>query len=371
MNILNNVLNELKENKALRESGKYIGLPLPFPRMRQQFPYITKGRYIITTANSKIGKTQITDFLFLYWVFIFQKEMKTNFKFKIFYFSLEMAKEDKIKAAISFFLYYYKGIKMGADKLASQYDSYILEDKMLHEIESIKPIMDEFLKMVEFIDEIRNPYGIYKYCEDYAEKNGKYTYKTMDWTDEKTGKTSKKEVIDTYVQDDPDEFRIVISDHGGLLIPEKEDNGDLRSAMGRFSSQMNIKLRNRFKYLIVMVQQQAQAQEGVENAKLNMLKPTQAGLGDNKTTGRDVDLMFGLFAPNRYGIKTHDGFDITQLRDNYREFITIFNRRGSSVSTDLYFDGEINYFKELPKANEMTRKTYEDFKNGKFKTKLT
>lgn len=54
MNVLDNVLDELRENKLLRESGKYIGLPMPFPRMKKKFPYITRGRYLNITANSKV-----------------------------------------------------------------------------------------------------------------------------------------------------------------------------------------------------------------------------------------------------------------------------------------------------------------------------
>lgn len=366
--ILQNVLDEFKTNKKLREDGKYIGLPMPFPRMRKKFPYITKGRYIICTASSKIGKTQITDFLFLYWPFIFQRELKTNIKFRITYFSLEMSKADKVKAAISFLLYYYKGIAASPDKLSSQYDEYVLEDSLLKEIEDNSGLVEEFLSMVEVVDNIRNPYGIYKYCKDRAEREGKYTYKTIDWVDPKTKESKPREVIDEYIPDDPDLFNIVITDHISLLAPE---NGEtLHQAMGKFSATMCLKLRDRFKYLMVNVQQQGQAQEGVENAKLGMLRPSHNGLGDNKLTGRDCDLMFGLFAPNRYNIKSHEGYDITQLRDNYREFLTILNRRGSAIGTDLYFDGEVNFFKELPTPENMNPEIYKNLKQKKLNRKL-
>lgn len=81
--------------------------------------------------------------------------------------------------------------------------------------------------------------------------------------------------------------------------------------------------------------------------------------------------MFGLFAPNRYNIKTHEGYDITQLRDNYREFLTIFNRRGSCVATDLYFDGDVNYFKELPALENMSQEIYDKIKKHKINQILT
>jgi hypothetical protein len=366
--MLKKVIEELKRNKQLREEGKYIGLPVPFPRMKEKFPYITKGRYIIVTANSKVGKTQITDFLFLYWPFIFQRELKTNLKFKIFYFSLEMSKEDKIKSAISFFLSYYKGIVANPDKISSQYDNYILDNNLLSEIEDISPLVDEFLSMVEFIDETRNPFGIYKHCQDWAEQNGSYTYKTIKWKNETTGQLEDRQVIDQYIPNDPDVFPIVITDHVSLLAPE---NGKTpHESLGEFSAIRCLKLRDRFKFLVVNVQQQAQAQESVENAKLDMLRPSHNGLGDNKMTGRDCDLMFGLFSPFRFKRTEHEGYDIKQLQDNYREFLTILNRRGGAVATDLYFDGEVNYFKELPPSEKMTGELYKKLKEKTFNRTL-
>lgn len=367
MTILNNVLSEIKSNKKLREEGKYIGLPVPFPRMRTKFPYITKGRYGIVTAGSKIGKTQIADFLFLYWPFIFSRELNTNLKFKVKYFSLEMSKEDKVKACISFLLFYYKGVVASPDKFSSQYDDYILEDSLLKEIEDLQPIIDEFLENVEIIDNIRNGYGIYKHCEEYAESHGTYTYKTIDWKND-DGKIVPKEVVDSYIPDDPDEIVIVITDHLSLIVPE--NNKSLHESMGEFSSRHCLKMRDRFKMLVVNVQQQAQAQEGVENKKAGMLKPSHNGLADNKLTGRDVDFMFGLFSPARFNIKEHEGYDITKLRDNYREFITVLNRRGPSISTDLYFNGEMNYFKELLKPEFMNELNYNKIKNISFNRKL-
>jgi len=368
MTILKGILDEIKQNKKLREEGKYIGLPVPFPRMRAKFPYITKGRYGFVTAGSKIGKTQLADFLFLYWPFIFSRELNTNLKFKTFYFSLEMSKEDKIKSVMSFLLYYYKGIIASPDKFSSQYDDYVLEDSLLKEIENLQPIVEEFLQTVEIIDNIRNPYGIFKHCKEYAENNGEYTYKTIKWRNDKTGEFEDRKVIDKYIPNAPDEIIVVITDHISLLHPEK--NQTLHDAMGDFSSNRCLEMRDKFKMLVINVQQQAQAQEGVENKKANMLLPSHNGLADNKLTGRDVDFMLGLFSPARFNFKEHEGYDITQLRDNYREFVTVLNRRGPSISTDLLFLGECNYFKELPRVEEMLPDVYKKIKNKTFNRKL-
>ena len=104
------VHDQILKNKQLREEGKDISIPFPFPRFSEEIPGIQKGRYIIVTANSKVGKTQLSDFLFLYWAYRFTKETTTNIKVKILYFTLEMSKEDKLKYALSHFLFLFKGI---------------------------------------------------------------------------------------------------------------------------------------------------------------------------------------------------------------------------------------------------------------------
>lgn len=77
-----------------------------------------------------------------------------------------------------------------------------------------------------------------------------------------------------------------------------------------------------------------------------------------------ADTIFGLFAPSRHKIPQYEGYDIRRLLDNHRELSVIMNRRGNSVITQLYFNGAINYFKELPKPEEMTNEIYEKIKNN-------
>ena len=86
----------------------------------------------------------------------------------------------------------------------------------------------------------------------------------------------------------------------------------------------------------------------------------------NKLTGRDCNLMVGLFAPYRYKILDYAGFDLKILQDNYRELSVILNRDGkSNAAVDLYFDGASNYFAELPKTSDKEEllRVYEYCKN--------
>ena len=70
---------------------------------------------------------------------------------------------------------------------------------------------------------------------------------------------------------------------------------------------------------------------------------------DNKQTIRDVNLCIGLYTPFRYSIKEYEGYDITRFKDNIRFLEIIAGREGGGGNIcPLYFDGAVNYFRELP-----------------------
>lgn len=349
MSTFSRVYDKLVENKSLREQGLYTCIPwLDLPKFSTVVPGIEKERYTIVTANSKVGKTQLADFMFMYQPYKFVTEVASNIKIKILYFSLEISKESKILSVLSNRLYTKYNKQVDPQNLESKFQNYILQDDILTHITEEKEYISTFEKTVEIIDSIRNPFGIYKYCREWFEKNGTIHYKTI------TFDGKDHQIIDYYEPFDKDLYTIIIIDNYNLLTPEK--GGDLKSAMEKFSSDYALILRDKFKAHVVAVQQQAAAKESQEFTKSGglieqKLRPSPDGLGDSKLTGRDCNYMFGLFAPNRYGIKTWAEYDLTFLKDNHRELSISLNRHGSGFkNVNLLFNGAVNHFKELPKV---------------------
>ena len=368
--LFKSVFDQIVENKRLREEGKDICIPFPFPRFSEEIPGIIRGRYYICTANSKVGKTKFTDAMFLYGPYRFVKETTTNIKVKILYFTLEMSKEDKVKEALAYFLYILKDIRKSPDDLDSLFKKRITDNATIKAIQEIQPQMCEFLQTVDFIDHTRNPFGIYKAIREYAHNNGHYVDdkgNKLNTEFIEKGLNDEAKKIFQYIPNDPDEYVICIFDHLSLLTPE--DGKSTHQTLSDFSSNYCIRIRDRWKYIPVGVQQQAAAQESVENTQANMIRPSANGLGDNKLTGRDCNMMLGLFAPFRFRRAEWEGFDITKLRDSYRELSVILNRNGGVGVTDLYFDGAVNYFKELPEAKDMTSELYSQLQSRNIKRK--
>jgi hypothetical protein len=256
-----------------------------------------------------------------------------------------MSAEEKMLACFANILYVKEGLRISPTDLKSTKADRMLSAEVIETIKSYEPYFAKIEEVVEFIDSVRHPFGIYNLARKYALANGKVHTKDIIIDGEVT------EVEDYYEPNDPDEYVMVLIDHISLISPEKRDGKlfTLHESISVLSSDYLLKLRNRFKYIPVVIQQQAQSQESVENKKFNKLKPSMDGLGDNKLTQRDANVIIGLFSPFRHEIPDYFGYDIMLFKDRIR-FLEILGGRdgGAGTTAPLYFDGAVNYFKELP-----------------------
>ena len=138
---------------------------------------------------------------------------------------------------------------------------------------------------------------------------------------------------------------------------------DKRQTIEAYSQYM-MSIRNMFGFIPVSVNQQAADQEGKDNFK----KPTLSGLGDNKATQRDYDYIFGIYDPLRHSTDNYRGWPVAKMNQRYREFLVLKSRYGiSNLSTDLFYDGAVNFFAQLPKTDgaltEADKKGIQDWIN--------
>lgn len=370
MSIFKNLKTEIKRNKQIRLDGGYTCIPfLLLPKLGKVVPGIEQEKYYLVTANSKVGKTKLADFLFVYNPYEFVSTVKSDITLKIFYFSLEVSKNEKLGQYLSYRLFKDHNVIVSPEKFKSRFQDYILDDEIEALIDSYDAQMEEYEKTVTIIDNIKNPYGIYKYMRDYAYANGTHYDKDgkpvplQDLLSDNISIRDKANLsIASYKPNNPNEYVIVITDHLSLLHPEGAD--DTWKAISKFSSKYCMSMRDRWRYIPVNIQQQASDQEKQQftfkgDSIIAKLRPSPDGLADCKLTQRDVNVMFGLFDPHRYKIENYEGYDIDRLGDNYREFLVMLNRNGSGfINLDLYFNGATNFFTELLPADKIGEKEY-------------
>lgn len=344
--------NQLRRDRIL--AGKYNCIPFPFERFRKVYPGVEQGKYLIITANQKVGKSKLADYLFIYEPLFYMME-HPELKVKVLYFSLEMSAKEKFNEFLCHLLFRLDKIHIDTRTLRSvdkPCDPRIFE---LLESEKYQTYIRAYEDMVMFNDTDKNPTGIRKFYRNYALEHGHYNYVTTKVTNEITGDVEDKQFIDPinpYSQDDPDEYRIIILDNAANIEPEKNYN-DKRAAIEKVSKD-GIVAKKQLNYIFVLIQHQAQSQEGIENIKLDRMMPTTDGLGDNKTTSRDVNCIIGLYNPFKFNKETHLDYNLKRLRD-YSRFLSILDDRDYGAGGNicpLFFDGATSTFKELPQPSD-------------------
>ena len=355
--------NELRRERIIQ--GKYNCLPFPFERFRKVYPGVEQGKYISITANQKVGKSKLADSIFVYAPLFFMLE-HPEIKVKVIYFSLEMSAKEKYNEFLCHLLAREDKIHIDTRRLRSvdkPCDPHIFE---LLKSERYQRIIKAYEDMVIFNDSDKNPTGIRKFYRDYALEHGHYNYQTVKVKNKFTGEMEEEKVLDPiepYTQDDPDEYRIIILDNAANISTEKNYETS-RAAIEKVSKDA-IVAKKQLNYIFVLIQHQAQSQESVENIKLGRMRPTADGLGDNKTTSRDLNCLMGLYNPAKFleEVKedTYKGYNIARLK-NYCRFLEIIDDRDYGAGgcyIGLFFDGATSTFKELPLPTD--RKALEKF----------
>ena len=372
MSYFKDILEHLKEKRQRALDGLYNCIPLPFPRFRNLFPGIQMGRYIIVTANQKIGKTKFCDFLFVYEMIDFIIK-HPEVRAKVLYFCLEESPRKKYIEFLCHLLWRLDKIIVTNSEIESTDKDHPIKEEILEllKTERYQQYIRKFEETVEYIDDTRNPTGINKKCREYALSHGHLNFKKAIMNDPVTGKPVERNVVDTvnpYTPDDSEEYRIVILDNASNLTLESGLNK--RETIEKMSKYA-ITLRDQLKYTFVLIQHQAQDKEGNESFKLDRIKPTSDGLADAKTTTRDANMVIGLYSPFKFGKDSYENYDIKKFRNHIR-FMEVLEDRDYGANNQicpLYFDGASSYFSELPRANdkESIEKVYKFMDNNKFK----
>ena len=354
MSIYDKDIQELVVRRLRILDGKLNCLAFPFPRMRKVFPGVEKRRYQIVTANQKVGKSKFTDKLMVYDPFFYAYEHPQQVRVSILYFTLEMGKKEKFYEFLCHLLWRLDRVRVSPTELKSTNAENPISQEILDLIQSDKyqAYIKAFEDTVEFVDTVKNPTGIYYYCKAFAEKRGEWKYKDGKVKSGDTFVDGKvRDYFDPY---DPEEYMIVVLDNYSNLSAESGMNKmQTIDKMSKYA----IDLRDSYNFNFTAIQHQAQAQEGIENRKMNILEPAPEGLADCKTTIRDANCAFGLFSPFKFGIKKYPegdfGYDITKFRNHIRFLKILENRDGEAgFSTALYFDGAVSEFIELPPADD-------------------
>jgi len=347
------VIEDIKHRKERISKGLINSIPWGFPKFSKYVVGLEKKKIYLVTAGPKVGKSKLANNMWIYnaYDYIIENKLSTNLKVK--YYCLEESKEVLIAQFMCYTLFTKSKGTIVVDPVQLMSTEKELPIEILDEIEKHKDYIQDFLARVEYIEDVSHPFGMYNDLVKYAKANGTQTTKKVAWRD--------AEIDDVYIPNDPEELVLIVIDHISLLTHKTGENTGL--AIIELSKYL-VKLRNKYGYSSLIIQQQALAQTSIEGLKFNQGEPTIAGLGDSKLTSRDIDISFGLYSPYEHKIEEYNGYDIKFYKDNIR-FLSVLSSRhgGAGTKIALFFHGGINYFCELPKPGTPEEQ--------KMKTKIT
>lgn len=246
------------------------------------------------------------------------------------------------------------------NKLLSTPGKNRLPDETFFALQETRAYFEELEDYVKIRDESTSPIAIDKEIQSYALANGKVIKKKALFkqrNDDGSIVESEVEIFDKYVPNNDNEYVEIIVDHSDLL---SVGNSNIKATVETVSKNF-VKYRNRYHYTPVMVQQQTGEKENVEHFKSEKLEPSKDGLSNTKLTYNDADICLGIFSPQRHEIKKYRNYHVVEMGDSYRNISVFKNRFGASggINIGTAFYGEVNYFKELPKADQMIAYHYD------------
>lgn len=339
---------EQRREKILK--GEVNCIPTSFRRFSEVFPGIEQGKMYLFSGASKSSKTQIMNYMIIYNTVLYAYYHPNIIIPKIFYYPLEETKENITLRFICYLLYTLYNIRVSPLELTSTYKAHPIDPAIINLVKSekISKILDFYEECITFASS-RNPTGIWRDIVDYAKNNGTIYSKEYQ-TKDIDGTPITKQAFDYYEPTRPNEYVMFIVDHVSLL--DSERGFTLKQTIDKLCEYFVI-ARNHYNYIPIVIQQQNIESIGLDAFKANKIRPTQAGLADSKDTGKAADVMFGITNPFNYEMSDYLGYNIKLLKGNFRCLEIVLNRHGeSNVICPLYFDGAINYYKELPKPND-------------------
>lgn len=348
--LINRIKQELKSRREKVLNGGVNCIPSPFPSFRDSFVGTEQKRYYLISSQQKSGKTQLTSFIFIFNNLLYAYYHPGQVRLKIFYYPLEETKEDITLRFMSYLLFRFSNhsIRICPDDLRSTNEINPVPKEILDLFDTpeYKDVLDFFQKTVIF-EESTNPTGVWKDLNNYAKEHGTLHY-TEVIKKNSAGIDEKVKKFDYYEPNDPDEYVEIIWDHISLTTLER--GMDLRNSISKLSEYF-VALKNRYSYIPIIIQQQSTETQNLDAFKMNKIRPTPAGLADNKNTGRDCDSMLSIINPFAFELPTYLKYRIDKFGDNIRFLEISLNRHGRKNEVlPLYFDGAICFYHVLPSS---------------------
>lgn len=301
--------------------GMNIGLSTACPHVDKYTYGLHQGRYYLIGADSGVGKTTISDYLYVINAWLQAKF--TGRKLYIIYYSFEISREEKILRWLSYFVYALYGESLPADYIDGKITGMSLSAKHLTMVHYAQTYVDQMLEDIDLIEDPVHPTKMFHdLIEEHYEKIGKIQRR-------KPSHNQKKGTIFGWEPNDPLAVTLVVCDHMALIAPEQ--GFDMKQTMDLWSKYI-VTLRNLFNLTFVGIQQfntEMTTYHRMGKKGDGLVAPQRVDFGDSRYTFRDANVVWGLVKPSMYDIDSYSGYDVKTLKDYFVACHLMKNRHGA------------------------------------------
>ena len=225
-------LESFKKEVENGRLGRNHGLSIGLPKLEEITGGLTKSTFTLLFASSGIGKSSAALYSYVY---IPLKEHLEDDKIKIIFFALEMKESFIIAKLLSTYLYDTYHIRISAKQILSIGKDYTLPDDIYEYVQLGYEWLEKVYKKLIIFDGAHTSDKVISEIMQVLKEEGTFE-------------------DGHYTPNNPNEYVFIIIDHVSLV--ECERGMDLRTSINKLSEYLII-LRNRYKFIPVIVQQQS------------------------------------------------------------------------------------------------------------------
>jgi hypothetical protein len=316
--------------------GKNQGFSMGLSKLEGLVDGVCPKTYTLIYSGTGNGKSSLTLFSYVYSPMI---EHFNDGKFKVTYFSLEMAEKTIWARLLCLHIFDTYGIELSSKEIFSRKKNYRLCDEYYDLLKESKPWLQQAKKIVKIYDKTCTATYLYNKLVNELKNTGKLDIK---------GKGDEAEIL--YAPNDPELIHNVVIDHIGLV---KASASQLKNEIDAVSRVL-VMLRNACGISPVVIMQTNRDSANIERRKQGLNNLTLNDIKDSGNPAQDCEVAISIFNPHREKLATYSKYDIKILQDNFR-VITIQKARdgASSIELGVNFFGKMGYWHDMPKPEEV------------------
>ncbi len=305
------------------------------------------------TVTHNTGKTSYADSIYVLepYMWLLENKDKTDQRIEWIYWSMERKKIHKLSKWACYYIWRKYGVLIEPAKLMGWRKDKIDEREKAYfdKCEEFFETMQDS-KLITIMDVATNPRGIYKHAVAYMQERGV--------------ETKVSEYKTEYTLNNPNLIvQLVLDTIGKCNLETVDGSKDRKSTTDKMSEYFGL-LRDIYHMSPIAISQFNTSITSQLYGKVADPEPTPESYKNSGNMFEDCDVGLALFNPYRYKVYNHMDHDIPEFIDksggphhgaNYFRSLKLLK---SSYSEDdlrfgLSFMGQIGYWKDLPRPNEI------------------